>query len=257
MDPRMSRRDILTDVTQSARQTSAGPVELPIVYRDGAQLGVLYASPLEAARAMLEDTNLEPWPMFGRALTTLQAWAYRDSSAGRYNEVGLGIFARRRGSRPSRLRFAIDMRDQEDQGIWVCTLPVTTEVAYAAGVELWGYPKYITPISTDFGEREARVTLEGELEITVTAGRSLPIPSVPIVTFTALQGRLIRTVIETQMHLALTAGNSASVRVVGSGKTSDAFVALGLDRVKPLGAFRTDAFRAVLPEGQDVGRVRG
>lgn len=257
MDTRMSRRDILTDVTQNVRETSAGPVDLPIVYRDGSQLGLLYASSLDAAKAVLEDTNLEPWPMFGKALTTVQAWEYRDSTAGKYNEVGLGIFARKKGSRPSRLRFAVDMRDQEDQGIWVCTLPVTTEIAHAAGVELWGYPKYVAPIDTDFGDKVARVRLADEMEITVEAGPSVPIPSLPIVTFTNREGRLIRTVIETQMHLALTSRKTASVRILGSGPTADAFVALGLEGKKPMGAFRTDAFRAVLPEGVDVGRVRG
>ncbi|MFO0611097.1 MAG: acetoacetate decarboxylase family protein [Polyangiaceae bacterium] len=249
----MSRRDLLASVAQTPRSTSAGPCDLPILYRDGAQLGVFYASPLEAARAVLARTSLEPWPLFGRAITTIQAWSYRDSTVGSYGEVGLGIVARKKGSRPSLLKLGMDMRDQEEQGIWVCTLPVTTEAAWAAGVELWGYPKYVTPITSDFGAREARVRLGDELEITVEAGRGLSLPSLPVVTLTSLGGRLIRTVIETQMALRWTLGRTANVRILGRGPTADAFEALGLEGVRPLSAFRTDAFRAVLPEGRDIG----
>jgi hypothetical protein len=208
---------------------------------------------VDAARAMLAETSLEPWPMFGRAITTIQAWSYRDSTVGTYDEVGLGIIARKKGSRPSLLKLGMDMRDQDDQGIWVCTLPVTTQAAWAAGVEIWGYPKYVTPITSDFGAREARVRLGDELEITVEAGRGAALPSLPVVTLTAREGRLIRTVIETQMPLRWTLGRSASVRILGKGRTSDAFEALGLRDAKPLCAFRTDAFRAVLSEGRDVG----
>lgn len=251
------KRDIFESVRQEPHETSAGPCDLPIVYRDGAQLGVFYASSLERARAVLEGTILEPWPMFGRAVTTLQAWTYRDSTVGTYEEVGLGIIARKRGTRPSLLQLGRDMRDQEDQGIWVCTLPVTTQAAYAAGVELWGYPKYVTPITSDFGDREARVRLGDELEITVETGRTLPMPSLPVVTLTARGGRLIRTIIETEMHLSWTAGRTATVKVLGRGPTSEAFTALGLGNARPLCAFRTDGFRAVLPEGRDIGPARG
>lgn len=252
----MSRRDLLSSVTQSPRSTSAGNCDLPILYRDGAQLGVFYASSLDAARAVLADTSLEPWPLFGRAITTIQAWSYRDSTVGAYGEVGLGIVARKKGSRPSLLKLGMDMRDQDDQGIWVCTLPVTTQAAWAAGVELWGYPKYVTPITCDFGEREARVRLGDELEITVESARGAALPSLPVVTLTALEGRLIRTVIETQMPLRWTLGRSASVRILGRGRTADAFEALGLAGAKPLCGFRTDAFRAILPAGRDVGTAR-
>lgn len=249
----MARRDPVSDVTQKPHATSLGTCDLPAVYRDGGQLGLMYRSDLDRARALLEGTTLEPWPMLGAAMTTLQAWTYRDSSIGAYDEVGLGIFARKKGSRPSLLRFGLDMRAQEDQGIWVVTLPVTTEAAFVAGVELWGYPKYVSPITSDFGEREARVRLGDELEITVESGLKARIPSVPIVTFTNRGGRLIRTVIDTHMHLGVTRGRTGSVKILGKGRTSDAFVALGLEGAEPMLAFRTDAFRAVLPEGKDVG----
>ena len=63
--------------------------------------------------------------------------------------------ARHRGSSPSLLRLVRDMGAQEEQGIWVVDLPVTTKEAQAAGIELWGYPKYVTDIETRFDESGA------------------------------------------------------------------------------------------------------
>jgi len=52
----------------------------------------------------------------GNAVVAVYAWEYRDSTLGAYNEVGLGIMARRRGRRPSLVTLARDMRRQDDQG---------------------------------------------------------------------------------------------------------------------------------------------
>src|SRR5262245_744097 len=132
-------------VRQKPFTTSGGTCDLPILYRDASQLGLFFRIDLERARALLRDTTVEPWPILGAAMGAIYAWEYRDSTVGTYNEVGLGIQARRRGTRPSLARLGLDVRAQDDQGIWVVSLPVTTEAARAAGVEIWGYPKYVTP----------------------------------------------------------------------------------------------------------------
>src|SRR5262245_12409913 len=105
-------------VQQSPARTSAGTCDLPILYRDASQFGVFFRIELERARALLAGTTIEPWPVLGAALGAIYVWEYRDSTVGSYNEVGLGIQARRRGTSPSLVRLGLDMRAQEDQGIW-------------------------------------------------------------------------------------------------------------------------------------------
>lgn len=249
--------DLLTNVVQKPRATSKGPCDLPIVYRDGSWCGGFFRVDLERAASVLEGTDLEPMPILGKALCTIQAWQYRDSSVGRYNEVGVGMQTRRRGSSPSLMKYAVNQREQPEQGIWVLTLPVTTETAYAAGVEIWGYPKYVAPIDAAFDDRGARVRLADEVSIELPRGRGPETPSVPLVTFTANDGRLVRTVIETDARMRWSTGRRGHIRLLGDGPTSKVLRALGLgEEPRPFAAFQCDRFRAVLPAGEDVGSAK-
>jgi hypothetical protein len=244
---------LLESVRQTPRETSKGPCALPILYRDASQLGVFFLADLDRARELLGQTSLEPWPVFGKAIVAIYAWEYRDSTVGTYNEVGLGIQCRRRGTRPSLLRLVRDMGAQEDQGIWVVNLPVTTEAALAAGVELWGYPKYLAPIETRFESAGANVRLGDELEVTVPRLHGPTMLGQPVVTYTGKGGRLIRTAIRTDCRIGWGAGLAARVSVGGDGPTSRSLRALGLDAPRVVAAFRSDGFRAVLPAGEDLG----
>lgn len=246
--------DLFAGVVQEPRTTTAGECALPILYRDASLTGVLLFADLAKARDATRDLAIEPWPILGRAVVALYAWEYRDSTVGVYNEVGLGIQARVTGKRPSLLKLARDMRDQESQGIWVMNLPVTTEAARAAGVELWGYPKYVSRIATDFMERSATARLGDEVRLHVGQLGGPPMAGLPLVTFTEREGRLIRTVIEVSYTARW--GRDARVEILGDGPTARSLRALGLVGKKPLAAFRTDDFRAVLPAGVDVGPAR-
>ena len=241
-------------VAQTPAKTSAGPCDLPIFYRDASQLGVFFRIELARAQALLEGTSLEPWPLLGKAVGAIYAWEYRDSSVGVYNEVGLGIQARRRGARPSLIKLGFDMSAQDDQGIWVVNLPVTTEAACRAGIELWGYPKYVTPIDTRFSDDGASVRLGDELELSIGRVRG-PRMKLPVVTYTARAGRLLRTSIAVDHAVRWGRGTSAKLTLLGDGPTARSINKLGLDGARPVAAFRSDTFRAILPAGTDLGPI--
>jgi hypothetical protein len=209
--------------------------DLPIRYRDASQLGVFFRADL------------------GKAVVAIYVWEYRDSSIGPYNELGLGIQARRRGTRPSLVKLVRDMGAQEDQGIWVVNLPVTTQGAFEAGVEIWGYPKYVSPIETRFEERQAFARLGDEVELTVPRLSGPSLASQPVTTYTGRKGRLIRTVIATEHQVRWGLGGGAKVKLVGDGPTARSLRALGLEDPKVVAAFRTDGFRASLAAGEDLG----
>ncbi|MBL8679360.1 MAG: acetoacetate decarboxylase family protein [Myxococcales bacterium] len=235
---------------QSPRSTRSGACDLPIHYRDASQFGVLFRVDLDRAREVVGDgAGVEPWPIFGKAIAAIYAWDYRDTSVGSYAELGLGVQCRRKGTSPSLVRLATDMGAQDDQGIWVVTLPVTTQSAFEAGVDLWNYPKYVTPITTRFERDSASVTLANELELSVGALGGPRLAGQPVVTYTRKDGVLLRTRIDVDHRVRWGRGADAKLEIKGDGATARAARALGLDRASVAAAFRADAFRAVLPAG--------
>ena len=173
------------DVPRAPLQVGDGTCDLPILYRDGSLVGVFFRVDLARAREVVGPGAVEPWPVLGRAVAAIYAWEYRDSTIGSYGEVGLGVQCRRVGSRPSLLKLGVDMGAQDDQGIWVVSLPVTTQAAFEAGVSIWGYPKYVAPITTHFDADGATIELADELTLTAEPLRGPTLRGQPVVTYTA------------------------------------------------------------------------
>lgn len=246
-------------VPQRPHRTSRGTYQIPVRYYDGSHCYLAYkVDAASAAEVVGRDKTIEPWPFFGRALGLLSVWEYRETSVGSYQEIGVGVVCRRKGSHPSALRYARDMGAQEDQAIWVCTLPVTTELAHEGGIEVWGYPKYLTSIETRFDDpARVHVRLADELELSVGAIRGLKLRAQPLVTFTEKDGRLIRTRIDVDHEVRMGRGRTAKIEVLGDGPTSEVVRRLGLDVASPLAVYRTDHFRARLPLGVDLGPIAG
>nr|UZH23207.1 hypothetical protein [myxobacterium MSr12020] len=237
------------NVARTPTAVGSASVELPILYRDASQFGVFFTTDLAAARELLKDAPVEPWPILGRAMAAIYVWEYRDTSVGPYHELGIGVQARRRGSRPSLVELGRNMEAQDDQGIWVVNLPVTTQAAYDAGVAIWGYPKYVTTITTRFEKDTASCRLGDEL--TLAIGRpSGPRTRLPIVTYTRHpQGDLVRTVIATDHRVRWGSAAGARLELRGDGPSAQTVRRLGLHQRTPVLTFRTDSFRAKLPAG--------
>ncbi|MBI2891942.1 MAG: acetoacetate decarboxylase family protein [Deltaproteobacteria bacterium] len=241
------RDHLFEGVHQEPRKTSAGEVLLPILYRDASMMNVLYRVPLEPVRALVAGAGLEPVAAGSKALLALTVFEYRDSTVGQYNELSVGFVARPRGS------------GLKETGIWVHLLPVTTEVARAAGREIWGYPKWVARIDWMRERRSIRASLEGEMELEVPTG-VWPAPSIglPFTTYTTLDGRLIRTTIRTLASLHGSRARNIELTISsGDGKVATLLRALDLGATRPLVGLWSDRFRAVLPAGTDLGPARG
>jgi tellurite resistance protein len=245
----------LLSAPQTPYKLSNGTCDLPILYRQGDQFGVFFRADLTRARRMFEGTNLEPWPVLGAAIVAIYAWDYQDSTVGKYGEVGLGIQCRRRGTSPSLLRLATDMGAQNDQGIWVVNLPVTSPAACLAGMEIWGYPKYVTEIRTKFDDAGASVQLGDELELSVGKLGGPRLAAQPVVTYTERNGRILRTRIDVANRVRWGRGG-ARLTMKGDGPTAARVRELGIDAREPLVAFRAEGFCAKLPAGEDLGPIR-
>jgi hypothetical protein len=232
--------------------TSLGTCDLPILYSDASLLGLLYRVDPNAARPLI-DPAFEPWIVFGKALAMVCAFEYRDTTIGPYGELGLGLLIKRRGACPSLLGALADMRKETDAGLYIVNLPVTTAEARSAGRELWGYPKYVTPMDIGFRRDGVRFKVDNEIEMTMGASRGLETAGLPFVLYSVNGGRVLRTIVDVDHKVRWGGASSASIRIAGDGPTATSVRALGLDRAKPMLAFRTDRMRSILPLGEDMG----
>ncbi len=154
------------------------------------------------------------------------------------------------------MRVLQDPRDQEEQALYVVDLPVTTESACAAGRELWGFPKYVTPIDTEFARHGVRVRVGRELCVSAGRFRGPGVKGFPFVTYSVLDGELIRTVTEVRHWVRWSRGRATRVEITGKGPCANTIHTLGLDGARAAAAFRTDAMRAALPHGVNLGSPR-
>jgi Acetoacetate decarboxylase (ADC) len=167
-----------------------------ILYRDGSMLVVGNRIDPTRAKASFGGLPLEPLAVWRRALALVCVFEYRDTTIGPYNELGGGVYARRTGRAPSILKVLRDMRPIEEVGLYVNNLPVNTAAAHAAGVELWGFPKYITPIDTAFEPGGVELVVAGEFRLTHSRGRGVQLPGPPFITYTVRAHHLVRTIAE-------------------------------------------------------------
>lgn len=251
-EPKPYTHPFLAGTRQLEAHCSAGRCDLPILYEDASQMLALYRVALDAAAALIPDQRLEPMPVFGKAVAGIAAFEYRDNTAGKYNEIGLVVLARRRQTRPSLLRLLRKPATEPDAAFYVVNLPVTTELARAAGAEFWGYPKYVTAIETNFTGNGVRFTLAGEFALNYRKGPGLSLAAFPVTTFSIKHGQLLRTVIPTHGRMRFGGAGSVELDLLGDGPTARSVRALGLQHLKPFAISRNDALRVILPAGEQV-----
>jgi len=125
-------------------------VMAPGVYPDVASMWAFFSADLDAARRLLPDEGrgaLEPLPFTrGRGLVAIHAFRYRQSPVGPYDEVSVGVAVRPPGELlPPPLALARAALCDDLHG-FVVQLPVTTEPALQAGLQLFGYPKFLADV---------------------------------------------------------------------------------------------------------------
>lgn len=248
-------------VPRTQTMTSAGPVDLPILYYDNSHILALFTGDPDAVTSKLEGTGLVPALHVGnKPLIILAMYEYRHTSIGPYNEVGAGIavYREEHGKTRSPLKWLDLLRpaDRRDQGAYVLDLPVSTEAACAAGSEIWGYPKFVAPIPFELGGGRCLCGVEDPddgstiMEFSGRAIPTLPIPPSPLVLYSHNDGVMLRAHVDVRngmrVHLPggarLTIGESHH-RMAGNLRD------VGLDGATPLVVASTDKFQSRLNAG--------
>jgi hypothetical protein len=212
-------------VPRTTHATSAGLVDLPILYFDTTMVTAFFQTPVAGVEQVLAGSGLVPALVRdGRAAWGLVFYQYRDTSVGAYHEVGVAVFVVRGGEPRPRLGLFDLMRSPRKRqiGMFVVDLPVTTELALKAGRELWGYPKFVTEIPFRLEKRHfdgAVLDPAGASEILRLRGdfaRGVPVPPLSLMTYTFLNDELIRTPIDVRGVNHLHASGSVELEVGAS-----------------------------------------
>lgn len=243
-------------------ETSAGKVEMPILYYDNSQWMFLFWGDVNAARQLINE-DLDVVSFNGKVLCGVAFYEYRDTSIADYNEVGIAIGCAPKGTKTSFLSYAslLQSLDKRTIGFTVVDLPVTTEAACAAGREIWNFPKFVTGIGFQENGKDFAGTVEnpeGDGNILSIKGRAslgMPFSVLDLVIFSKQEDKMLRTLVNTRGLGKLSLGGSLCLEVENKDHPmGQRLHALGLDGRKPWAVVRTDKLQLRLNSGAVINK---
>ncbi len=257
--------DTFFEVPKKQRKISKGQVDLPVLYFDTSNVLAFFLCPKKSVAKLLEGTGLKAGLTIGKySVVAISFYEYRKTSVGEYNEVGVAIPVLKQGD-VAPLSGVTDLfRDIEkrDLGFYVVDLPVTTELANAAGRELWSYPKFVTNIDfslekdrfhskvLDPDSRALILSLDGRLGLGTT------VPPLSPVTYSVHKKNLLRTMVNVRGNVKLSFPFGMKLTVgLSEHPMAKRLRALDLDGARPIALMSTDKFQSRLNEGVKMGRI--
>jgi hypothetical protein len=166
-------------IAQTDLTVNGQVLKVPAFYYDGTAMTAIFPARLSTLRAVLPDPRFVPARLApGIGAVGVSCFEYRDTDLGPYNELAISIVLNEpyfRANLPGRSAISALRRRQFD--VWVHHLPVTTEIARAAGVDYYNYPKFLASIDfrEEHGRRSCRLD-EGSEHILTLSGRTNSTP---------------------------------------------------------------------------------
>lgn len=229
--------------------------ELPILYFRDDAFALFFTAEARSVTALMPSARLHPVRMpGGRALVGIAAFNYIETSIGPYGEVAV-VVPVVHGRKPLPLVPALMEAGYRGFGNLVLHLPVTGTDPRDAGRGVWGYTKFVADMRFTIGPGSlaCRMEEEGEHILTMDVPRRgiFRRDPKPLVTYSVLEGRLIRTVIPQRAMFFLGLRPGGARLKLGSHEVSRSIAALGL-APRPLMS-RVYLHRpAILPAGEVV-----
>jgi len=252
------------DVKRSSAKTSEGDIELPMLFYD---VGVRYLNfwiDYEKTSSKLFGTGLLPCRFFnGKALTSLVYFQYRHVSIDPYDEATITIMVHPESSKkPLFYLPAFVTRSgmkNKNIGAYVLEMPVTTTAARAAGREIWGYPKFVTKISSalapdrfEFGVFDPK-TNQSILSVRCKTGAGIKVSGFDLATYSNLDDSILKTIVNIDAKYRVSSAKDFELKAGPSNhRMAQNIRDLGLDRIKPFMVMSTDSFRSRLNRGEPV-----
>ncbi len=243
---------------------SKGTVELPIYYYDYGYCHFIFFVDYENAKRKLENTAFVPCTFFGKSLALLNFFEYRETAIGPYNEVGLSILCYPKNSKQPCMVPLHILKDAEkwSVGAYVINLPVTTEIAYLAGKEVWNYPKFVTRIDVTLVHRNFKgIVYDPDLnEPLVTLAGNIGFLSTPklknasFISHTTHKGTPLRTltVVDTRFKIAYGFSGRCAVNSKSNHSMAQNLRDLGIDGKTPIGCMYSPQAQMMLCKGEPI-----
>ncbi|MEH6592813.1 MAG: acetoacetate decarboxylase family protein [Halioglobus sp.] len=248
--------DAFFQVDQSIVTTSESDVALPMFFYDASSLLSLFHVDAGKLVDVIGDADIEPaLDRKGRGIVGLAFYEYRDASIASYNEVGLAAQVVRKGD--SHPRFPVlDMARKPSSRksySYVLHLPVTTELANAAGLEIWGFPKFVAdiPLSND-GRRFNGAVIDPSTGTSILTykgnrGTGLSLPGMDLRFYTKVEGLPMEIIVNTNYRGHSGTGGNMTLTIGESNHSmAEDLRKLDLDSKNPFFTHMADRFRARL-----------
>jgi hypothetical protein len=230
--------------------------ELPILYFRDDAFGLFFTAESAKVRAVLPSDRLHPVQLpGGRALVAIFAFNYIETTIGPYGELAVAPLAVYGTRPPIGAVPALLEAGYPGFGMVVLHLPVTGTLARDGGRELWGYTKFVADMNfTNTPEyQQCRLGEEAAHILTLRVARAgfVRRDSKPMITYSVLDGRLIRTTIPHRAVYRTAVGSKGSFLELGDHPMADSIKALGLSQ-KPMMTRYYVERGAILPAGEVI-----
>lgn len=165
------------DVQQHGVDITGGSVEVPILYKDIFAIAANFMAPVLPLKNLLPTSKLVPIEVLpGKGLLSFLAFDYRETSIGPYREFAIAIPVRYKPRLNVPLFPALRMAASLSFEAYVWQLPLDSEIGLNAGIEIWGFPKFLAEIEFSEAEKSIMCSLseKGEHILTLEVGLSNP-----------------------------------------------------------------------------------
>lgn len=206
------------------------PINVPVRVRSARMASATFLVDADAAQSVISSTGLNVARRSkGRAMVSLALVRYIDCDLDTYDEVGLAFVVADPPGAPPLPRGGV--------ATYLHRLPVSESFTCHAGRGIWGFPKWVAPMSVANDGRDTVGVVDGEVRVKIRAGH-IPVPPRPLTMacYSATDdGRILRTEWTTHNRgTRLRFGrHAAEVALLGNGPVADDLRVLGFPR-KPV-----------------------
>lgn len=250
--------DPFFQVPQHCVNTSKGPVELPVLYKEGDYSIALFCTLRKSVEAQLAGTSFVPAMTFGHyAVVGLVMANFTLCSEAPYCMTSLAIpVSRQQGFRPvSPWRELFSKADQRHMGFYLVNCTSSSPHMAAVSREIWGHPKSHSIVSMALNKAslncrvecaERRQTL---LQFKGTGLRFWKVRPISFTMFSILGNQVMRSILDTRAPYNVHIPYGFRLQLGVDHPSTRPFRKLGLDGKRPLAVMSTSYFQGRFNEG--------
>lgn len=232
--------------------------ELPVLYLRDDFFGLYFTASKKKVKEILPSDRMHPVTLpNGRAIVAILAWNYIETSIGPYGEIPVAIPVLYNKKHLPFTGFIPGMLQGRYPGfgVLVMHLPVTKIMARDAGRGQWGYTKFVADMHFDITPEYMQCSMhEGDdhiLDLEVMRRGFHRTDTAPLITFSVLKNKLIRTVIPMKGVMRMSFRTKGSSLTLGDHPVAQSIKKLDISEKPFLATYYTER-AAILPSGEVI-----